>query len=305
MGEMESGKTWFAAASVAAELNAGNHVLYIHFEESDPADLVGRLLALGVPAAVMRKRLRFVAPDRPVRARALLALLDPAPSLVVLDGVNEGMSLHRQAIRDEDGASQFRRFLVVPCLRVGAATLRCDHVVKDPERRGRTPLGSIHKGNAVNGSMILLENVEPFGRGQRGVSHLFVTKDRPAHLRQHGQPSKVPGKTYMGTLVVDDSQTESPDLELFFWPPPERPATPPVDPHEVEETAVLAAVRRVLAAGAVANLRAVRAASGLSHDTTDQALARLSLAGELIESEGKRGARVFTVPGDQLPESAP
>ena len=47
----------------------------------------------------------------------------------------------------------------------------------DPGRRDA--YGSVHKGNALNGARFALQNVEPFGRGMRGRSHLFVTKDRP------------------------------------------------------------------------------------------------------------------------------
>jgi hypothetical protein len=52
----------------------------------------------------------------------------------------------------------------------------------------------------------------------RGRSHLFVTKDRPGHLRRHGRPTKTPGKTLLGELVVDDEQRFTPDLELTLYP---------------------------------------------------------------------------------------
>src|SRR4051812_17029817 len=34
IGEMEAGKSWFAVGSVAHELQAGHHVVYVHFEEA-------------------------------------------------------------------------------------------------------------------------------------------------------------------------------------------------------------------------------------------------------------------------------
>ena len=64
---------------------------------------------------------------RPIRTGWLEPLLTPAPSLVVFDGVNEGMSLHGDEIKDADGVSAFRRKLIRPCVSVGAATLACDH----------------------------------------------------------------------------------------------------------------------------------------------------------------------------------
>ena len=113
-------------------------------------------------------------------------------------------------IKDADGASEFRRRLVTPFLKVGAASIACDHLPMNPAPGRRDAYGSVHKGNALNGARIQLENTEPFGRGMRGVSHVFVTKDRPGYLRTKGRATKVPGKTYMGTLVVDDEPVFSP-----------------------------------------------------------------------------------------------
>jgi hypothetical protein len=221
IGEMESGKSWFSLACVAAELEQGNTVVYIHFEESDPADSVERLMVLGVPAHRIREGFRFVAPAAPITPGHINRLLDPVPSLVVLDGQNEGMALHSQAIREEDGAAKFRQLIVKPWTDAGAAVLACDHVVKDKEARGRYALGSIHKGNALNGSLLLLENVDPFGRGQRGSSRVYAVKDRPGHLRRHGQGTKTSGKTYLGSLIVDDTRRWRDALELAFLPPAE------------------------------------------------------------------------------------
>jgi hypothetical protein len=229
LGETESGKTWLALACVAAELAAGHRVLYVHYEESDPASTIERLRLLGVTPDLMVELLRFVAPSRPVHVGWLDELLDPAPTLVVHDGINEGMSLHGADIMAADGASTFRRRLVMPCLRVGAATLACDHVPKNTDGRGRDAYGSVHKGNAIDGARFVLENTKPFGRGMRGVSHVFVTKDRPGQLRVHGKPSQIAGKTFFGTLAVDDSPTAGADFLSFYAPntDDDSPATDP------------------------------------------------------------------------------
>lgn len=301
VAEMESGKSWFAVASALHEMNAGQPVVYIHFEECDPSDTVDRLLNLGATADQILKLFRFVGPERQVDAAAIAQLVDPVPSLVVLDGVNEGMSLHRLAIREEDGAAAFRRCVVKPFIRVGAATLSLDHVVKDKESRGRYALGSIHKGNAVNGAQIMLETAEPFGRGRRGRSHVSITKDRPGHLRQHGRPDeRTPGKTYMGELVVDDTRIFNPWLELRFFAPTDAPDEDQVGPDEPEvnhpeDEQVLAAVAAIRRDGLEANLRMVRGKAGLRRDKIDLTLARLVLAKRLSETRGPRGARIFDV----------
>lgn len=243
IGEMESGKSWLITACVAAELDAGRHVVYIHYEEADPSDTVERLRALGAPADQVLALLRFVGPEQPVSPQQLTRLLDPAPSLVVHDGVNEAMSLHGWAIREEDGAAAFRRHLVKPCTSAGSAVLSADHVVKDRESRGRYALGSVHKGNALNGALLVLENAEPFGRGQRGRSHIYVTKDRPGHLRRHGRATKTPGKTYVGELVIDDTRQRVDYLDLaFLAPDPEHRGE-----SEAQPVAVMVKVSEVLA----------------------------------------------------------
>jgi hypothetical protein len=307
IGEMESGKSWFALACVVAELTKGNRVVYIHFEEADPADTIERLQALHVPDQVILERFTFVGPNEPVDQAALAVLLDPAPTLVVLDGVNEAMYLHRWLVNDTDGAAAYRRHLVKPCNAVGAAVLSADHVVKDQDKRGRNALGSIHKGNGITGSLISLENVAPFGRGEHGASHVFVMKDRPGHLRRHGRPTKLPGKTYVGTLIVDATYAEIDQLDLVFTEPPDdttsRPTITQVDADDLQ---VLEAVGKVTAGGHLASLRAIRATvSGFRGTRVDDAVTRLVLAGTLNEHPGKRNARIFTVSQDQTEECVP
>jgi AAA domain len=297
IGEMESGKSWFACGCCAAELTAGRPVLYIHFEEADPGDTIERLQALGVRNDIIAALFTFVGPDRPVTGGELARLLiEPRPSLVVLDGVNEAMSLHGLKVREEDGAATFRRVLVKPCTAVGAASLAADHVVKDRERRGRDALGSVHKGNGLTGALILLENAEPFGRDLRGRSHLFITKDRPGHLRRNGRASGIPGKTFLGELVVDDTRTLFGYLDLKFWAPVDRTSEQPVDQDDADDQAVLAAVTDLAAAGKPASLRTIRAGlKGMGKDRVDYALTRLTLDDRLIETAGPRNARLFTV----------
>jgi len=302
IGEMECGKSWFCAASAAAEITRGNKVVYVHFEDAIPTDVIGRLQALGIPDDLILEHLAFVGPHEPVDPFALAALLQVPPTLAILDGVNEGMSLHNQEIRNEDGAASFRKVLVKPFTRVGAAVLGCDHVVKDKERRGRGPLGSIHKGNGLNGTLILLENKEPFGRGQRGRSSVYITKDRPGFLRQNGRPTKEVGQTFMGSLIVDDTRTVVPYLELTFLEPQdqEKDTQPVATKDEQDDECVLSVVAELAEQGIQATGRSVRARTAISKDRTANALTRLMLAGRLREASGPRNASLFSVPEPPL-----
>nr|WP_237072117.1 hypothetical protein [Mycobacterium avium] len=296
VGETESGKTWFALGCAAAELNAGNDVVYIHYEEPDATSTVEKLCLLGVDPAVIKARFRFVAPSRPVREEWLNALLDPSPTLVIHDGVNEAMALHGDEIKAVEGAAAFRRRLILPCLRVGAATLACDHLpmVRDGSRRDA--YGSVHKGNALDGARFVLENSAPFGRRLRGVSYVFVTKDRPGHLRANGRATKSPGKTFMGTLVVDDSQAFGPDFTMRFFAPRDD------DVPESDPNAELAdAVFRVVAAApdhAVGSMRLLFAELRnvdiqFRDDDVRDVVDDLVVSGRLVEISGKRGAKGF------------
>jgi hypothetical protein len=216
LGETESGKTWFAAGCVAAELVVGNHVVYVHYEEGDPASTIERLRLLGVDPAVIKERLRFIAPEKPPLPQQVDTLLTPAPTLVIHDGVNEAMSMMGAEIKEVEGAHLFRAQLIKPFRRVGAAVLVCDHLplVHDPSRRDA--FGSVHKGNALDGARIMLVNTDPFGRNMHGASKVLVTKDRPGQLRSKGQPTQHPGITHMGMLVIDDA-VNGPDFLMRFY----------------------------------------------------------------------------------------
>lgn len=212
IGEMEAGKSWFALACVAAELRAGRRVGYLHFEESDPTSTYLRLARqFGVAASVLLERFWFVGPERRITPTDVDRLLAPGvPSLVVLDGVNEAMALHGMGIFDADGAADFRRRLVKPWKRSGAAVLSLDHVAKSEEGRASGyAYGAVGKGNGLDGAMLQLENAEPFGDGRRGVSNVYVTKDRHGQLRKLGRPKESrtsAGRAFfVGQMVIDSS----------------------------------------------------------------------------------------------------
>jgi hypothetical protein len=300
VGETESGKTWLALGCAAAELNRNNHVVYIHYEEGDPASTIERLQLLGVDIALITGRLRFIAPARPVRTEWIDALLIPAPTLVVHDGVNEAMSLHGADIMGADGAATFRRRLVTPFLRVGAASIACDHLPKEREGRGRDAYGSVHKGNALDGARILLETTATFGRRMRGVSYLFVTKDRPGYLRAHGRPSKLPGKTFIGTFVVDDSETYGPDFSMRFFAPKDEDDDRPLITGDMA-AGLADTVHDLIAAlpertvSSFRDLCARLRAAGHCLRTTKirDAVDDLIVAGRLAEVAGGRGAKGY------------
>ena len=181
---------------------------------------------------------------------------------------------------------------------------------KDESRR--EAYGSVHKGNALDGARILLENFKVSGREKRGVSNVFITKDRPGYLRSHGKECETPGRTFMGVLAVDDTHTFKP-FEMSFYKPR--------DDDEVEAAAAsfgLSArtladdVRELVFAlpeHTVASTRALKSQlRGAGHKVraakVDDAVDDLVRDGRLIEVFGKRGAKGYqAVASDSEDES--
>jgi hypothetical protein len=293
LGETECGKTWLALGCVAAELNQGNHVVYVHYEESDATSTVERLQLLGVDESLILQLLHFLTPTEPATPEQIARLVGLRPSLVVHDGVNEAMALHNDEIYAVAGGSAFRRRLVVPFLAVGAATVACDHLPLGSDRSRRDAFGTVHKGNTLNGARLLLENKEPFGRDMRGRSNVFVTKDRPGQLRSRGKPADIPGKTFMGTLIVDDA-TAGPDFIVKLLAPKLDDDTTTRD----TSAELAAAVHKVILAQpdhAVSSLRHLyaqmrKAGVKFRESTARDAVDDLVAAGVLEEIRGKNRA---------------
>ena len=294
IGETESGKTWLALACVVAELLAGRSVVYIHFEESDPSSTIERLLRIGVTVETVQSFLRFVAPSRVLHHGWLDEHLAAAPSLVILDGANEGMTLLGLKV-DMEGWSTFRRRVSKPFLEAGAAVATCDHVPINSDPSRRDAIGTVHKGNVIDGARIMLTNEQPFGRNMRGASHVFATKDRPGHLRAHGSPTKTPGITYLGTMVVDDTPTAGADF-LTLWAPKddvEKPAGLTITSAGLADAMyeVIASQPNCSVSSSRKLFAAMRAAGHRFSDTSyKQTVDDLIIAERVQEVSGKRGA---------------
>lgn len=192
VGESEAGKSWLAQLFCAQELGLGNGVVYLDFED-DAGAVVNRLLTVGAPPAQIRDRFAYIAPDEPLTAPGAAdtlreALGDLRPTLAILDGVTEALSLHGLSTNDGDDVAKFGRLLTRPITERGTAVLSLDHVTKDRESRGRYAIGAVHKLNGLSGAHLTLENVDRFGAGMAGRSRLLVGKDRPGQLRCHALP---------------------------------------------------------------------------------------------------------------------
>lgn len=203
--ESEGGKTWLVLAAVLTELRAGNSVAYVDFED-DEGGIISRLLTLQADRRELAARFHYVRPMDPVGSGVHLddldALLrDVRPTLGVLDGVTEAMTLHGLDPNSNADAAKFGRMLPRRIAAAGAASVSLDHVTKSTDGRGRYSLGAVHKLNAVDGAAYLLEKRNSFGVGLTGRSTLRIAKDRPGQLRRHALPSSG-GMHWFGDLVM-------------------------------------------------------------------------------------------------------
>lgn len=191
--ESEAGKTMLLLVAARDELEDGNSVVYVDFED-DERGVVGRLLALGAKPAQVRERFGYLRPDEPItsldnRTELVDALNSLRPTLVVIDGITEAMTLHGLEIKDNGDVARFGKLLPRPIAATGPAVVALDHVTKDREGRGRYAIGAVHKLNGVNGAAFTLENRTPFGIGRTGKSTVYVAKDRPGQLRRAALPA--------------------------------------------------------------------------------------------------------------------
>jgi hypothetical protein len=245
-GDSESLKTWCALVGAAQEIERGNHVLLIDFEDNAET-AVERLRALGIADDLIRRRLAYVRPMAPLDEDDLTALTalvrkryrgGKQTTLVILDGVTEGMVLHGLAPdKGNEDVARWFGLLPRPLADAGPAVLQLDHVPKDKDNRGRYAIGGQHKLAGLDGAAYTFRLVRPFARGLTGSAYVTVAKDRPGRVREVC-PAGKSGEQSAGLLVLS-SDTRDGAVSYTFKPPIE-----PVedDAPTGEPTAAMAAV---------------------------------------------------------------
>jgi hypothetical protein len=187
-GEAESGKSWAALLAVKQEIETGHCAVYVDFEDCAQT-LLTRLGHLGLDPALTVEYLTYITPTDPLGDRAstwLHAFLtERQPALVVLDGVTEAMHLHGLDPLANVDFAEFRRVLLRPLLRAGAAVVQIDHVTKDANTRGRYAIGSQHKLAAIDGAAFSFSIAKPFAPDADGLITLKVAKDRHGEVCRH------------------------------------------------------------------------------------------------------------------------
>jgi hypothetical protein len=312
-GESEAGKSWVALISCLTEINRGNHVVYMDFEDSEEG-VVGRMLLIGANPQDIAERFHYVRPGTtptPAALKAFIARIgDLGPTLIVVDGVTEAMVMLGLELKENTEIAKFGRMLLRPLADTGAAVVPLDHVVKNNESRGRYALGGVHKLNAVDGVQYMLEAVRPFGVNTEGRSRLRIAKDRPAQIRRHALPGGRNPMHWFADLVIR-SEGDS-FAEAHLYPPIERTEEPADRSADEEKAAqqekeirdreevvlhILGKAKEPLSKNALEELISGRAS------VTRRALTRLVHAGRVKAERGGRGAVLHSIA--EAPETAP
>lgn len=283
VGESESLKTWAALIAVAQELQAGNVVVYIDLEDDEQVIVRRRLHdELRIPADHLIAQLRYVRPSEPVGSGALTTLLvNPIPTLVVIDGLTELMALHGlNPDKGSDIAAIYSR-VARPFTEHGCAVLIVDHVVKDREGRGRYATGSAHKLNIVSGAAYVMELGAAPSRGSAGFSRISVVKDRVGEVRPNAVGKQI------ATLHVASNSDGCVSWRL------ETPSTADRD-EAFRPTHLMREASRLLAAaeGPVSQARACNGVKG-KREWVCLALTRLVEEGYARCTDGPRGALLY------------
>jgi hypothetical protein len=185
-GETESAKSWLAAAAAAAELEAGQGVLWIDGDDVGRGVMLERLRALGTTDEAIGRLFAYVAPEEHLteerRADLLERMRADSCRLVVFDGFNPLLQLHRLNPNEGTEVETFYRH-IDPFRKTEAASVLTDNVVKNREARGRWAIGSERKKSKAD-VHLGMHALELFGRGRTGRARIDVHKDRPGHLQR-------------------------------------------------------------------------------------------------------------------------
>ena len=278
--EPEGIKTWLALAACHEQIQLGEPVLFLDFEDS-AVGVVGRLRSLGCTDEQIDRLFVYVRPESPATPAVVSELPGIGATLAVLDGVTEAMTLQGWEIGDNSDVARFIELLPRPLARMGAAVWMLDHVTKDRNGRGRYAIGGQHKLAGLSGAAYSSEVIHPFGRGMAGLSRLTVTKDRPGFVRPHSVYGKGAGDVRLASSPEDGS------VEIRIEPAED------VTDEGFKPTVLMERVSRYLETHGEQTHNAIQTDITGKAEYVRRALAALVSDGLVSRRDGPRGADLY------------
>jgi hypothetical protein len=221
-GESESAKSFVLQILSVSEINDGNDVLYIDFDD-DEQSVTGRLIELGADTDKIAKHFVYLRPEVSPKSSAAeqaawLRCLAGKYTLCVIDGVNNAVGVAGGSASDPDDIAAWIRDVPKKIARrTGAAVVLIDHVTKAPAGRGRWAIGPQAKMAGLDGAAYTVEVRKVLGRGLRGETSLRIGKDRPGGIRGNCGPARQSDKTQEAARVVIDSTGDPPVVTIGMW----------------------------------------------------------------------------------------
>ncbi|HEX8006043.1 MAG TPA: bifunctional DNA primase/polymerase [Trebonia sp.] len=231
----EAGKSMLAIAHARDEmLNAARTVVYIHFEEELPGGTVDRLVAIGLPPALIRERFVWLSNEWAWENGDLAAELAGIGDvgLVVLDGRNAACSRHGRDPALVETVGWFRHRFVSPATRLGAAVISLGHPPKARDRQDeRHGYGSTAWLDEIDGVAFRMVSARggPIRKGASGAAGIHVVKDRYGEVSKLCRPEERDGWRYAGSLIVDDSGASYDSTSMRLVRPSAEPDEPTRD----------------------------------------------------------------------------
>ena len=200
-GLSESAKTWVAMHAARQQIDLGERIVYLDFED-EPTGILSRFRALGAAPDDLKNQLMYVHPEDPHAAMqrgkygstatdegkanrdVFASALDTFdPTLVVVDGLNELYGLHGHDTNDASGTTIITSWLKTLCRGGRTTVIVIDHTGKSGGA-GASPIGAHHKVAMGQGTALRVDVIERPMPGAKGSLKLVVFKDRLGSVRQ-------------------------------------------------------------------------------------------------------------------------
>ena len=286
-GDSGSGKSWIGMKLLSERMQCGETVMLIDLEDT-PSSIVSRLTMMGVKPDTIMDQLVYIRPMEqflPAEMAKMIAMIaERNITVVVIDSLGEAFGL--------EGINEDRDNEVGPWLKgvarvlaeAGPAVLLVDHSTKSAENPLH-PSGSKRKRAAIGGASYLVEAMKPFVKGEGGRVRLTCAKDRHGNYRRGDHVADVEMIcNWDGTMLIKMHLADS-----------TAPAVDPVDRLREGILTVLSKEEEPCTNYALRGLLS-EARVKFSNSNLGPTLAVMAMRGELIEEEGTRNSKRYSIP---------